>query len=191
MTNRYYEANKHTNDLYEAKVTRIITDYFKGSVEATKNDCPKMDTDFHTDVIIKDNKGNFFSIDIKMQKKIRRYDEKPATDVTWVELFNRRGDTGWCVPQNKNITRLGWKVDMENDCVCQECEDMYLIVPRWRLHYATLKMIIGKQLQNMGANPVCYQPYHASDGKGGWHKDVIVLMPVHILRTLATYEIKK
>ena len=129
------------------------------------------DKNQHIDVICK--RGNTeVTFDVKEQKKIHRYDEKPSNEYTWVELQNNFGGKGWIYGKEKYLA--------------MEYNNSFIIVERQKL----LNLIVENKKE-----PILYEnkiltPYMQYQRKKYDNNDISVLTPYKDIINIAHNIIK-
>ena len=120
----------------------------------------------HIDVIC--SRGNTtVTFDVKEQKKLHRYDDKPSDVYTWVELQNNVGNKGWVYGEEKYIAF--------------EKGNEFIIVEREKL----LNLILEKKQEPIVFENRILKPYMQYQRKKYDNLDISVLTPYDDLYKIA------
>ena len=124
------------------------------------------DKNKHIDVIC--SRGNTtVTFDVKEQKKLHRYDDRPSDVYTWVELQNNYGNKGWIYGQEKYIAF--------------EKNNEFIIVERKKL----LNLILENKQEPIIFENKVLKPYMQYQRKKYGNLDISVLTPYEDLYKIA------
>ncbi len=150
----------------EAFVAKQMLSQLGGSIRvATEQE----DIQCHVDFWWTSPDGGVVGVDVKGMRKRSRYDLRPDNDITWLELQNVLGQSGWLYGSAKYIAfrRIG----------------LTAFVDRMRLAEYAENLIKGKQVVDVRP-VVCGIPYTRSR----WGRnDITVMVPLDDVQSLADF----
>lgn len=116
------------------------------------------DKNKHIDVVC--SRGNTtVTFDVKEQKKLHRYDDKPSDVYTWVELQNNYGGKGWIYGSEKYLAF--------------EKGNSFIIVDRVKL----LNLVVDNKKEPILYSNKVLSPYMQYQRKNYGNLDINVLVP--------------